>query len=540
MTAKKNNALPTEVGEAKTDIVLENNDSQVPEDVSPNAGVCETDMVKETPSPKYEEFGEPPKTETETQMKGSEEPRNQAEIKSVADTDSAIDEEKVGQVTEGEENKGQDETDVGLPEENVHLGREFSENGQLPETDMEIDDGISSGAIDSKEIIKTDSEISEKPLNAGENSGEENESVKPKKKHGLLGVGKAKEETVEEKPKKERKKKSTKSQLSETESVENKKDEDTDATTKTVEKQQPLIKLTRDVVTIDNERRVETDEDKAQNDLLDLLESLKGGRFLTGVIQGVESTENGNESFAVIYRGVFKVIIPAMELIEEPNDYRGLNPKDVQKYLLEKRLGTEIDYMIKGIDKESGLAVASRKDAMKVKRRMYYFGKDRDGNNLLYAGVCAEARVVSVIRAGVFVEVFGVETYIPLKQLSYQRLMDAKLDYQTGQRIIVKIIDIDKTDSQNIKIKASVKQARENPYEKVARKYTVNNCYVGTVSLVNESGVFVDLGEGIDCLCYYPKRGRPPRGARVSVRILEINPKTNRLWGVIVHIAMPR
>ncbi len=539
MTAK-NNALPTEVGEAKTDIVLENNDSHVPEDVSPNAGVCETGMVKETPSPGYEEFGEPPKTETETQMEGAEEPRNQAEIKSVADIKSAIDEEMVEQVTEGEENTGQDETDVGLPEESVHQGREFSENDQLPETDMEIDDGISSGAIDSKEIIKTDSEMSEKFSNAGENSDEKNESVKPKKKRGLLGSGKAKEETVEEKPKKERKKKSTKSELSETESIENKKDEDTAATTKTVEKKQPLIKLMRDVVTIDNERRVETDEDKAQNDLLDLLESLKGGRFLTGVIQGVESTENGNESFAVIYRGVFKIIIPAMELIEEPNDYRGLNPKDVQKYLLEKRLGTEIDYMIKGIDKESGLAVASRKDAMKVKRRMYYFGRDRDGNNLLYAGVCAEARVVSVIRAGVFVEVFGVETYIPLKQLSYQRLMDAKLDYQTGQRIIVKIIDIDKTDSQNIKIKASVKQARVNPYEKVARKYTVNNCYVGTVSLVNESGVFVDLGEGIDCLCYYPKRGRPPRGARVSVRILEINPTTNRLWGVIVHIAMPR
>ena len=118
--------------------------------------------------------------------------------------------------------------------------------------------------------------------------------------------------------------------------------------------------------------------------------------------------------------------------------------------------------------------------------------------------------------------------------------MDAKLDYQTGQRIIVKILEIDKADSQNIKIKASVKKARENPYEKVTRKYSVDNCYVGTVSLVNESGVFVDLGEGIDCLCYYPKRGRPPRGARVSVRILEINPTTNRLWGVIVHIAMPR
>ena len=63
MTAKKNNALPTDVGEAKTDIVLENNDSQVPEEETSDVGVCETETVRETPSPGYEEFGEPPKTD---------------------------------------------------------------------------------------------------------------------------------------------------------------------------------------------------------------------------------------------------------------------------------------------------------------------------------------------------------------------------------------------------------------------------------------------------------------------------------------------
>ncbi len=540
MTAK-NNALPTDVGEAKTDIVLENKDSQVPEEETSNVGFCETETVKETPSPGYEEFGEPPKTESEEQNKDIEVHGNQEKNTPIPKTELGDAGETMPLVTEGVGIIGDGETDTGPHQENVHPGREFSENNQSLETDREIDDGKSSGATDSKETTKTDLEIAEKDSNAGENSGNESETMKPKKKRGLLGLGKAKEETVKEaKPKKEKKKRSTKSTTHETETAETKQAEDVAAKAKAVDKKQPLLKPIRDVVTIDNERRVETDEDKAQNDLLDLLESLKGGRFLTGVIQGVESTENGNESFAVIYHGVFKVIIPALELVDEPNDYRGLNPKEVQKYLLSKRLGTEIDYMVKGIDKESGVAVASRKDAMRVKRKLYYFGKDRDGNNLLYPDVCAEARVVSVIRSGIFVEVFGVETYIPLKQLSYQRLMDAKLDYQTGQRIIVKILEIDKTDSQNIKIKASVKKARENPYEKVTRKYSVDNCYVGTVSLVNESGVFVDLGEGIDCLCYYPKRGRPPRGARVSVRILEINPTTNRLWGVIVHIAMPR
>ena len=32
---------------------------------------------------------------------------------------------------------------------------------------------------------------------------------------------------------------------------------------------------------------------------------------------------------------------------------------------------------------------------------------------------------------------------------------------------------------------------------------------------------------------------RPPRGARVTVRILGINHETNRIWGVITHVSMP-
>lgn len=87
-------------------------------------------------------------------------------------------------------------------------------------------------------------------------------------------------------------------------------------------------------------------------------------------------------------------------------------------YLLTKRLGAEVDYIIKGIDHQTDLAVGSRLEAMRAKRRQYYLGTDRDGNNLIYSGVCAEARVVSVIRAGIFIDLFGLEVYIPLRELS--------------------------------------------------------------------------------------------------------------------------
>ena len=301
------------------------------------------------------------------------------------------------------------------------------------------------------------------------------------------------------------------------------------------------VKPKSNVVAIDAVRQVETDADKTRNDLLDLTESMKTGRILSGTIQGVEkASEHNPTSLAVIYHGAFKVIIPALEAVNPPDDYRGVEPDEVHHYLITKRLGAEVDYIVKGIDVKAGVAIASRLEAMRLKRKQYYFASDREGNHLLYSGVCAEARVVSVIRAGIFADVFGEEVYIPLRELSYQRVMDASGYFQPGQRILVKILGVDRIDKENVKVTASVKQASENPYEKALKRYTVGNRYVGTVSMVDVNGVFVALDGGIDCLCSYPKRGRPPRGARVTVRILGINRETNRIWGAITHIALPR
>ena len=292
------------------------------------------------------------------------------------------------------------------------------------------------------------------------------------------------------------------------------------------------------VLAIGDRLTVETAAEKARSDLLDLVESMKTQMILTGAIQGVEQA--GSRSLAVLYHGDFKIIIPADQAVLLVEDRQGRSPEEILSDTLNKRLGAEIDYIIKGIDQESGIAVGSRLEAMEIKRRQYYFGRDRDGNNLIYEGVCAEARIVSVIRAGIFVDLFGLEVYIPLRELSYQRLMDAGVQYQTGQRVLVKILKIDRSDRSHIQVTASVKQAGENPYEKALKRYSVGNRYVGTVSMVDTTGVFVALDGGIDCLCSYPKRGRPPRGSRVTVRILGINHESNRIWGAITHIAAAR
>lgn len=350
-------------------------------------------------------------------------------------------------------------------------------------------------------------------------------------------------QTEEQEPKKARGRKKTAEKSSESDAEEDSKEKGAGDGVEEAPKPRKRRASARPkpVVSIDERPTVETEADKAKNDLLDLLESQKTGRILTGTIQGVERpADNPSRSLAVIYHGEFKVIIPAEEAVEPPDDYRGRLPEDVLHYMLTKRLGAEVDYIVKGIDPGSGLAVASRLEAMRAKRKAYYLGTDRDGNNLLYSGVCAEARIVSVIRAGIFVDLFGLEIYIPLRELSYQRWMDAAAYFQPGQRILVKVLEVDRSDRNQIKATASVKQAGENPYEKALRRYSVGNRYVGTVSMVDTNGVFVALDGGIDCLCSYPKRGRPPRGSRVTVRILGINNDSNRIWGAITHIAAAR
>ena len=316
---------------------------------------------------------------------------------------------------------------------------------------------------------------------------------------------------------------------------------DTDDAAKIIKKTSTTIKRTgrTPVIAIDERLVAQTDEEKLRDNLIDLVESLKSNVLLSGTVQGVEQSPNNPYSLAVIYHGEFKILIPANEFMEEPNDTHDQPKETVLNYMMTRRMGAEVDYVIKGIDANARIAAASRLEAMRIKRRQYYFATDRDGNNIIHSGINAEARVVSVIRAGIFVDLFGLETYIPLKELSYQRLLDAASQFQTGQRILVKILEVERKNHE-VRVSASVKQATENPYEKALRKYSVGNKYVGTVSLVYTNGVFVALDGGIDCLCAYPKRGRPPRGARATVRIIGINYEANRIWGAITHISAPR
>lgn len=398
----------------------------------------------------------------------------------------------------------------------------------LPETGEQLAEPVEQAISEDVAVVKTDVEEPSKPEEM------ESKTSKPKKKPYVAPVI----EIVEE-PKQSKDEKTVEVQ---------------DNVLKGEEKTEELI-LTEDnpkeqkrggkrrvrsrggpaVMSIDARRTVETDADKAKNDLIDLTESLKSDKIMTGKVQGVERDFQGHDSVAVLYHGVFKIVIPAEEMVDKPDEVEDRTLNESYHYLVTRRLGAEVDYVVNRIFYDEMIAFASRLDAMQIKRKRFYRGGE---GSLVHEGVRAEARVVSVIRAGIFIDVFGVETFIPLRELSYQRIGNAMSQFKAGDRVIVKILSVENKDLNNIKIQASVKQASINPYDFALKKYSVGNRYVGTVSMVDKNGVFVALDGGVDCLCRFPARGRPMKGARATVQILGIDEKSNRIWGIITHASM--
>ena len=60
------------------------------------------------------------------------------------------------------------------------------------------------------------------------------------------------------------------------------------------------------------------------------------------------------------------------------------------------------------------------------------------------------------------------------------------------------------------------------------------------VSMVDETGIFVQLDVGAECRCPYPYRSRPPRDARVIVKISGIDMEKQVTWGSINYVTLPK
>ena len=295
-----------------------------------------------------------------------------------------------------------------------------------------------------------------------------------------------------------------------------------------------------DVLTIDDELAIATEPEKTRDEILDLIESLRTGRYLTGYIQGIEGGTDGGEPRAILFHGTYKIVIMASMLVQLPSDLRDFTPNEAYRYMLTKRMGAEIDYVIKGIDPNTGIAVADRFAATETKRRHFFMTPTKEGLYRTYEGQIVEARVLSTASKGIYLEVFGVDVFCPISELSYTRIVSVEQHFRPGDRILVRITKLTREEPDKVWLNVSVKRVKEDPRAKALSRIQLENTYSGVCAMLDEDGVYVRLDIGALCRCKYPLRGRPIKGSRVAVKVIGMDKERLICWGLITHVAIPR
>ena len=200
--------------------------------------------------------------------------------------------------------------------------------------------------------------------------------------------------------------------------------------------------------------------------------------------------------------------------------------------ILTARLGSGIDFIVKGHENKSRSVAASRKGAMYRKCQSFYLDKDERGEPMIY-----EARVVAVAEKVVRVEVFGVECAILARGLSRAWAGDAAGHCHVGDRILVRVQKITGTTVEDLSISADVRSTSASTAADDLKKCVPQGRYAGRVIDVRGGVLYVRLNNGVNAIahsCY--DRRLPGKRDDVSFAVTRLDEEQGVAVGSITRI----
>lgn len=274
------------------------------------------------------------------------------------------------------------------------------------------------------------------------------------------------------------------------------------------------------VVPLEDRLQHETEGEKRYKDYLLLVNSFRTKTPIKGNISYGE--EKDGTYCAVVRQGDFKIYIPAEKLLpnvelDDANAAKTVSERSmILRRYVHQRIGSEIDFVILGINEEAQVAVADRRMAMDIKKASWYMTKMRDGKYAIEQGGKFEARIVAATRSILVVEVHGIEFRLRAKDISYVRIPNIEKEYPVGTTVDVIFTKLERTRKDGkvtVTPKVSVKEANPDPRKKWFDDYSVGAMAMAVVTEIDERGVFVRLG-GMDgkqdMVCEFPRDNETP------------------------------
>jgi small subunit ribosomal protein S1 len=155
--------------------------------------------------------------------------------------------------------------------------------------------------------------------------------------------------------------------------------------------------------------------------------------------------------------------------------------------------GADIEVYVENIKDFDGIITLSKERAAKIKVWESLENALRDGSPV-------EGKVVGKTKGGFFVDIYGVNAFLPGSQVDIKA--PKEIDSLIGKRVLFKVLNLNsKVSNVIISRRAILEEERQKKKAETIKKLRENQLMKGIVKNITDYGVFVDLG-GIDGLLH--------------------------------------
>jgi 4-hydroxy-3-methylbut-2-enyl diphosphate reductase len=190
-----------------------------------------------------------------------------------------------------------------------------------------------------------------------------------------------------------------------------------------------------------------------------------------------------NNGLIVEYKGI-RIFIPMSLSCISKNE-------DIQEYK-----GKEVEFLITEYDRKTKKIIGSIKEIRDEEKRKI----ENEFWQNVEVGKEYEGTVTSISSYGAFVEIEkGIQGLLHVSEISWERNIDVHDILKENQKINVIIKELDK---ENKRIKLSSKLKGEDPWNKVAEKYNVNDIVEVKIDKFMQFGAFAEIEPGIEGLIH--------------------------------------
>ncbi|MEM7811045.1 MAG: S1 RNA-binding domain-containing protein [Planctomycetota bacterium] len=198
---------------------------------------------------------------------------------------------------------------------------------------------------------------------------------------------------------------------------------------------------------------------------------------------------------------------------------------------LEKYVGQTLTVKILEVNQEKRNLIVSRRAHLADERAE----KAKEIWNDLSVGQTLDGTVKTIKDYGAFIDLGGVDGFLHVGEISWNRIGSPGEILSVGQQVAVKILKI---DVEAKKIGLGMKQLISNPWDDIEGRYPLGSTASGRVTRTTDFGAFVELEQGVEGLVHiseldYRRVGSVTEvvseGEQVDVKVLQVEPNRKRI-----------